>query len=353
MIEDELIALSCPSIAYRTRLEILSHSALEPGMADLQDQILQDEAVREVISWQQPDGWLAENFHGSKSIEAGIRLLCEKGLSRFHPVLANALAALERETGRLHLGIGKPGKLLDEMELGGSQMIRAAVFAFAGLEEKPFIKEQIEIALRDFKSVLAVETIGDLAEPFKDKLVFRPHVQWPGIYHLRLMARTFNWRNPENLDLMVESIKRLVKLSPIPHISARYKSQIIAPASFCMNDFNPNIAALDDANWMMWFHRMELLARLGIIHRVPELEGQIACLAEILDGNEGWFARKLNHEYFRKWGPYTGLALEKDWKLPQRRINDLTFRSLLILHYYGNSQSDKAFIRQDSFHKTR
>lgn len=333
MIEDKLIELSCPSIAYRTRLEILSHSALEPGMADLQNLILQDEAVREVISWQQPDGWLAENFHGSKSIEAGIRLLCEKGLTRSHPVLADALAVLERETGRLHLGIGKVGKFLDEMELGGSQMIRAAVFAYAGLEDKPFIKEQIELALRGFKAVLEVEAIDDLAETYKGRLVFRPHVQWPGIYHLRLLAWTSGWRNPENLDLMAESIKRLVKLSPMPHISARYKSQIIAPASFCMNDFNPDISTLDDANWMMWFHRMELLARLGIIHRVPELEGQIACLAEILDGNEGWFARKLDHEYFRKWGPYTGLALEKDWKQPQRRFNDLTFRSQLILHY--------------------
>jgi hypothetical protein len=30
---------------------------------------------------------------------------------------------------------------------------------------------------------------------------------------------------------------------------------------------------------------------------------------------------------------YLVLALEKDWRLPQRRRNDLTFRSLMILHY--------------------
>jgi hypothetical protein len=43
--------------------------------------------------------------------------------------------------------------------------------------------------------------------------------------------------------------------------------------------------------------------------------------------------KKLNHTYFQKWGSYTGLALEKDWRHPQRRVNDLTFRSLLIIHY--------------------
>jgi hypothetical protein len=41
----------------------------------------------------------------------------------------------------------------------------------------------------------------------------------------------------------------------------------------------------------------------------------------------------LNHTYFRKWGAYTGLMLEHDWCDPQRRIYDLTFRSLIILYY--------------------
>lgn len=35
----------------------------------------------------------------------------------------------------------------------------------------------------------------------------------------------------------------------------------------------------------------------------------------------------------RKWGAYSSLTLERDWKDPRRRMYDPTFRSLLILHY--------------------
>jgi hypothetical protein len=302
-------------------------------MVDLQNQILQDEAVREVMSWQQPDGWLAWNFHGTKSIEGGIRLLCEKGVDRNHPVLANALKALEAKTDRLDRGIGKVGKILDDMGFGGSLMIRAAVFAYARIENKPFVKEQINLALEGFKAVLAIESIDDMVEQYRGKLVFRPYAQWPSIYHLRLLAFTQGWRTPENHKVVAESIKRLVELSPIPDANVRYKSQLIAPASFCMYDFNPDIASMGDAHWMMWFHLMELLARLGVVSLVAELQSQVETLREMVDANGGKFTKKLTHYFFKKWGAYTGLMLEKDWRSPKRRIFDLTFRSLLILHF--------------------
>lgn len=56
-------------------------------------------------------------------------------------------------------------------------------------------------------------------------------------------------------------------------------------------------------------------------------------LKEALDAGQGCFTKPLAHPYFRKWGAYTGLMLETDWIDPRRRIYDLTFRSLLILHY--------------------
>jgi hypothetical protein len=51
----------------------------------------------------------------------------------------------------------------------------------------------------------------------------------------------------------------------------------------------------------------------------------------------GGFPLELRHLYFTKWGAYTGLMLEKDWRSPRRRANDLTFRAVLILHYAGIS----------------
>jgi hypothetical protein len=121
-----------------------------------------------------------------------------------------------------------------------------------------------------------------------------------------------------------------VELSPIPPIYARKQSQLIAPASFAMQDFNPAMEKMSDAAWMQWFHRTELLSRLGIINSTAELKMQVMKLDEMLKQGNGWFTRKVSHNSFMNWGAYTGLCLERDWRSSNRRRNDLTFRSLII-----------------------
>jgi len=334
-----LLERACPSIRYRLRKEVLNEPPSSPEMLCLQDRILADEAVKEVIGWQQPDGWLGWNFHGSKGAEAGIRLLCEKGVEACQPVLTAAHKALEHTSGRLSRGLGKPGRVLDDLGLGGARMIQAAVFAYAGIEDKPFVQEQVGLALAGFKAARAVQAAADLFELHKGKRVLRTDTLWPGIYHLRLLAWTHGWRTPENRRQMREAVQHMIRLSPIPDYHVLYRSQRIAPASFCMQDFNPDIGALEDAGWMTWFHRMELLARLGVVQGTPELERQVSVLEERLADGDGAFTKKLSHPYFHNWGAYTGLRLEPDWKAAQRRINDLTFRSLLILHYAGRESA--------------
>ena len=303
-------------------------------MLELQEQILQDPDVQEVLGWQQPDGWLAWDFHGSKSIETGIRILCEKGLSRQNPCLAQALQALEEHPERLERGIGKPGRTLDELGFGGSRMIRAAVGAYAGLEQRPFVKEQVAEALAGFRSVLDVESIQDGTQEYQGRLVFKPGLRWPGIYHLRLLAFTHDWRTAGNRAMLAAALQRLVEFSPLPDIYVRNKSGWIAPASFCMQDFNPDLGSVQDREWMMWFQRIECLARTGVIRANPDLSGQVEHLKKVLEAGGGWFTGKPTHAYFSKWGAYTGLRLEPDWRRSQHRRVDLTFRSMLILHYY-------------------
>ena len=327
---EEMLESACPSIKYRILLEILGQSTASKEMLALQDEILRDPNVQEVLSWQQPDGWLAWDFHGSRSSETGIRILCEKGLSRQHPALVRTLQALEDHPERLDRGIGKAGRILDELGFGGSQMIRATICAYAGLEDSLFVKEQVNEALRGFRAVLELDSLRKFTEEYKGRLVFKPGVRWPSIYHLRLLAFTWKWRTEENQVLLAAAVKRLVELSPIPDICVRNKSRRIAPASFCMHNFNPDTRLIDDVGWMMWFHRMECLARLGVIESIPELKRQVNSLEGLLEAGKGWFTRRLSHPYFAKWGAYTGLQLEPDWRHPIRREYDLTFRSMLI-----------------------
>ncbi len=108
------------------------------------------------------------------------------------------------------------------------------------------------------------------------------------------------------------------------------RGQVISPASVYMEDFNPDMASLTPPNWLLWFHRVEMLAKLGIADDVPAVRQQIDYLVSYLDENGGFFVKPLSHYYFMKWSQYTGLALEKSWRIKDARRNDLTFRSLLI-----------------------
>ncbi len=304
-------------------------------MRDLQEQILRDGSIVEVTNAQNPDGWIAWSFHGYESMESGLRLLCEKGVEAGNPVVVHALSALEHGTDRLERGLGQPGRILDELGFGGGETIRAYLFALVGNEDPAFVKEQIEQALDLFRFTAQINSLTDIHEQYKSKLVFRHGIRWPSIYHLRLLAWTKSWRTSDNNKVMAESIRNLVCLSPIPDIHVKYKAQLIAPASFCMHHFAPDMGCLSDAEWMQWFHRMEVLSRLGVVQQIPETVQQVHELEDRLLKNHGRFTAKLNHPYFQNWGSYAGLALEKDWRSRQRRINDLTFRSLLILNYSG------------------
>jgi hypothetical protein len=241
---------------------------------------------------------------------------------------------LEDHPERLERGIGKTGKVLDELGFGGSRMIRAAVGAYAGLEDKPFVSEQVTEALAGFRAVLEVDSVKEIVEEYRGRLVFKPGVRWPGIYHLRLLAFTRKWRTPGHQAMLVQAVSQLVGLSPVHDIYVRSKSQWIAPASFCMHEYEPDMASMDAASWMMWFHLTECLARLGVIPSVPELKRQVETMETRIEAEGDWFIQKLNHPYFTKWGAYTGLMLEPSWRHPKSRVYDLTFRRLLILHYY-------------------
>jgi hypothetical protein len=67
-----LLENACPSIQYRIQTEMLWQSSDDEEVRLLQGQILQDNTVREEMSWQGSDGWISSSFPGNNGIEAGI-----------------------------------------------------------------------------------------------------------------------------------------------------------------------------------------------------------------------------------------------------------------------------------------
>lgn len=322
---------ACPSISYRIRKEILHEDIFKPDMQLLQTKILNEEEIMRVFTLKNDEGWLGGWFHGVDEPECCIRYLIEKGVEPSHSIIQGALNAIINKGENFDEGsMYRVGKPLDELHFGGSKLIKACVFAYTGNEQYDFVIEGIKEALNAFRYVCNVTNITDIYDVYKDKLGFKMGVMWPSIYHLRLLAYTTKWRNNKNKEMLVNAFTNLSKLSPIPSIKLCYKNQVISPASIYMNNFNEDMELLNSKEWMMWFHRTELISRLGIAFEVTSIKAQIEYVNKILNDNNGLFTKKLRHFYFTKWTQYLGLALENDWKLDEKAINDLTFRCLLI-----------------------
>ena len=337
-VANALVRRACPSIVYRIRREILGEEPASAGMRELQNAILKEPEVLRVISLRKEDGWLGGSFHGRDEPESAIRYLMEKGVEPGHPAVQCALRAILSRGSDFDRGsLERVGKALDTRKLGGSNLIRACVFAYAGEETYAFVAAAAEEALEVFQAAAAVNDVRELYEDFRGHKVFRPGVLWPSIYHLRLLAFTRGWRTGARRAMLCSAAENIARLSPIPEIKLNFHGQIVSPASAGMNDFRSDPRALTGGQKMMWFHRMELLARLGVVAGSETLASQLRALDAMLFEGGGYNNQALRHPYFTKWTAYTGLALESDWRTGERRINDLTFRCLLIRRHAETS----------------
>lgn len=328
---------ACPSIRLRLRREVLGNLESEEE-ATLTEEILRDALVRKYIALIDADGWIPNDMHSPEGVETAVRVLTEKGLDKSHPTVAGMLAQLEQRSDSFDLGcLFRVGKFLDELNLGGSQTIRAVIFAYANEENKDFVREEIRKALDAFQAVTNVEAMEQITEEYRGRLVFKKGVVWPGIYHLRLLAFTESWRTPDEYRMLRDAVQRLVDLSPIPYVNGLYRSQLISQGSFAMHHFRADFDEFKAKDWMRWFHRMELLSRIGVIPGVPEIRRQYDVLLRMLENGSGVFSKKHAHAYFTNWDTYGGLALEEDWKTKERYLCDLCFRSLLIRHFSQTS----------------
>lgn len=325
---------SCPSISYRIRKEILQEDISKSEMQLLQAKILNEDEIVRIFSLKNEDGWLGGLFHGIDEPECCVRYLIEKGVEPNRPIIKDALNGILKKGENFDEGsMSRVGKPLDQLHFGGSNLIKACVFAYTGNEDYDFVIEKIEEALDVFRYVCTVDKISDIYDVYKDRLVFKTGVMWPSLYHLRLLAYTTKWKNERNQGMLADAITNLSRLSPIPSIKVLHNRQVISPASIYINHFNEDMSCLNAKEWMMWFHRTELIARLGIVLNVPSIKKQIEYVDRNLIDNNGLFTMKLSHYYFNKWTQYLGLALEEHWKSEDKVINDLTFRYLLIRAY--------------------
>jgi DNA-binding phage protein len=334
---------ACASIRYRTRQEILEE---KPDIKEYLNEILDDKRVKYVFTWQKPDGYLGQSFHGgwipdaklkffNTGAEAALRFLSEMGVPRNYPAVEKGLKALLKENWFFD-GVGR-FDYQPEIGLFGADNMRAVVLAYYGIEEHDFSQTEIKRSLGYITKMQEITSIKDITGIYRDKLYFNKGIPLPDIYNLKLLAFTKSWRNDDNTRAIAKALENLINLSPLPVTHIKVGSQLYAPARIFPYDLKKNLGDFQLKDWFFWFHTMELFARMGVVKKIPALRQQVNELKEMLEENSGFFPIKPDPGFFVKWSCYTGLALEDSWA-KERWKYDLTFRSLLILKYAGMLQ---------------
>lgn len=334
-----------PSIALRVREEILGETIPAEERAHLCEEIHGEKIVQSIAECQKESGWLGNGYHGSNSNagryenqEVGTKYLAEKGLGKNDPVLRRAMLAYR------DLPFDDPCyrhsvNYFDVFRnaANGGNLFRCACIARAGYADDIDIEPQIQLSLDSFKRVLEVDSILDITRPMKNGTVrvFNDPEKWPCHYHLDILAHTDSWRTPENIDMLAESVKKMMKTDRPELIGLGAASWFghITSTCGCFPSQGLDVKRRENGKEVYDIEHFIWFVRCGLVPKIQRLADEAGEIAKAV--NQDGVAEIPIGPSFRAWCPYFGQSLETDWKFRKKRNSDITFRALEVLHYSG------------------
>ncbi|MBN1535691.1 MAG: hypothetical protein JW908_03080 [Anaerolineales bacterium] len=267
-------------------------------------------------------------FHGFDSLESILKVFGEHGIDRDvyqFKAAFERVEALDENSPQLSRGLGKSGKRLDDYRCGGGMLIRAAILARAGLDDEIIIAKEITESVALFTGLLGVANKDELVMPYRDKFIMHKGIALPSYYHLVILAHTQGWRTPENLAHLKQAVSNLCRLS-LPHALVKCGSQLVAPAYLNEQHWLTPWKIHYDSEKAMWVERTILLLQASIAD-----EKFLSVIKDFAPKFvEQWSKSIRNTQPFLKWGAYSGIGLEPDWKSGERKKVDLWFRQRQI-----------------------
>lgn len=359
---DFLLENANPSIKRRVKSEILGSITMEEERI-YQNQILNEPNIKTAFASQLENGWFGLGFHGTnknagqfENQETCTKYLAEKAVDKDTPELKHAMDAFVK-IPLDDICYGTKGKYYDEFKYAanGQNLIRCACIARAGYDDVIDITSQIELSVDSFKRVLEVDSILDVSRPRKGKssrsnpsgiyYTFNDYEKWPCRYHLDILAHTDSWKSEENIKIIADAIAKMMKMDCSKLVGLTADSWVGYPLGtlgcFPSQGFSikvtcllPSPISIEYRNRPEYYHLeyIEWLARCGVVSYIPELQVAVNEIKYSIDEN-GICNIPVLDDLFKGWGPYAGMQLEVDWKSKVRRMCDITFRALLILHY--------------------
>lgn len=329
-----------PSIQLRVRKEILG-TITSAQEKQYQEQILKEPIVQHITSHQKENGWIGNGFHGSNknagqydNQEVATKYMGEKGLKNT-PLLDKAIHAFQT-TKLTDLCYETKGRYFDEFKIAafGQNIIRCACIARTHYDDMIDIMPQIQHSLDSFRRVLEVDSILDVSRPTKKCRLFNDNERWPCKYHFGILAFTDSWKTRENIQLLSDSFKKLMRTDR-PEIMntsvACWIGYAVGPLWYLNEGFC--IASDKYDRHQVDLEAIEWMCRCGLYKYIPQLKQEVDYIADHTCKDGLCLINMMNKPAFKEWGPYSGGSLEVNWKTRLRQQCDVTFRALLILHY--------------------
>lgn len=341
-----------PSIILRVKKEVLGYLSKKEEN-DLLEKIIAQRIVQTIIQAQKADGWIGNHFHGQSkkfnagmydNMEVGLRYLSEKGLPPENEYISKAVNSfsLKDPFDYAVYRIKQPETPgTDYMTTAfGIYFMRTSIIVRAGHEhlfpqhEIINVAHDVKFSYNTFTNILKYENIRDVIDTHRKKLCFKPNIQWPCIYDLRVLAFSNGWRSDENIRLLTKSINHLFSFPQYGEDVYSYrKGQFYSPCGAFINRSILSGSINDKQVSGGWFETMELFARCGLIKQADELSKEYESLLTKIDDNINLNFNFSNHKVENSWGPYYGISLEEDWKKKVKWYCDILFRILMIMHY--------------------
>lgn len=333
-----------PSIKYRVKTEVLNQELSVKEKDQLQAKVLNEPIIRSIIACQKENGWLGNGFHGPnknagpfENQEVGTKYLGEKLIYKDTPVLKRAMDAFVT-TELTDLCYRTKGKYFDEFKYAanGQNIIRCACIARAGYDDVIDIRPQIQLALDSFKRVLEVDSVLDITRLRKSggkaKRVFNDYEKWPCYYHFDILAHTDSWKNEENIKMIAESFKKLMRTDrPEKQVGGDSWVGYVLGTVGCLKE-GYQLGYDENGIHYTYLDKVEWLCRCGLAPYLEQLQGEVEILKSSVN-KDGICEAPIAENQLKGFSTYSGHQLETDWKLPVRKLCDITFRALLILHY--------------------
>lgn len=338
---DFLLNNANPSIKLRVKKEILNCISKEEERK-LKEEILEEKLIKFIGEKQLETGWIGLGFHGSNknagrydNQEVGTKYMGEKGLKRTK-ILDRAMDAYAK------IELEDMGSEF-EIPASGSNLIRCACIARAHYDDVIDITPQIRLSLESFKRVIEVDSIYDVSRPVKNRRLFNKNERWPCRYHLEILAfSTDRWKNEENVAMLAESFKKLMRSDRKEIINTPVacwiKNHAVNPLWLLNEGYSISGNGLNghdnDGIRKTNLEKTEWLCRCGLYEYLPELRKEVKFVIDSVN-EDNVYTGEIYEKEFMGWSPYFGAQLETDWKAKIRKQCDVTFRALLIGHYSG------------------